>query len=344
MGEHYIFNIAHLTKHYGKKEVLKDIRLAFYPGAKIGVIGSNGSGKSTLLQIMAGEDKDFMGEAWAEKGATIGFVPQEPHLTPGKTVLENIEEAVAPIRGLLKQAGGDRRGDGRAGRRLREALRRDGAGCRRRSTRPTPTNLDRQLEIAMDAMRLPPPDAPVEQLSGGERRRVALCKTLLQRHDLLLLDEPTNHLDAESVEWLEHHLAEYPGTVVAVTHDRYFLDNVAKWILELDRGRGYPYQGQLLRLAGAEASSGWRSQEKQESARQKAARTRTGMGEDGRRARGSPRARPASRPSTSSRSRRSTRRRRSWRSRSRPARRSATSSSGPRASRRATATTCCSRT
>jgi sulfate-transporting ATPase len=268
MGEKYIFNIEHLTKHYGKKEVLKDINLYFYPGAKIGVIGPNGSGKSTLLRIMAGVDTEFMGAAWPDKGATIGYVPQEPRLTPNKTVLENIEEAVAHIRALLRRQEeiGEAMGDPDADfDKLSEEMEKVQA----RIDAADAYNLDRQLELAMDAMRLPPPDAPVEQLSGGERRRVALCKTLLQRHDLLLLDEPTNHLDAESVEWLEHHLESYPGAVVAVTHDRYFLDNVAKWILELDRGRGYPYSGNY---------SGWLEQkkrrleveEKQETARQKA--------------------------------------------------------------------------
>ncbi|MDB5307486.1 MAG: putative transporter ATP-binding protein [Gemmataceae bacterium] len=268
MGEKYIYNITHLTKHYGKKEVLKDINLYFYPGAKIGVIGSNGAGKSTLLRIMAGEDKEFMGEAWQDKGATIGYVPQEPHLTPNKTVMENVEEAVAHTRSLLKRQEeiGEAMGEPDADF---EKLSDEMEKVQTQIDAADAYNLDRQLEMAMDAMRLPPPDAPVEQLSGGERRRVALCKALLQRHDLLLLDEPTNHLDAESVEWLEHHLARYPGAVVAVTHDRYFLDNVAKWILELDRGRGYPWSGNY---------SGWLEQkrarlaveEKQESARQKA--------------------------------------------------------------------------
>ncbi|HEV3437099.1 MAG TPA: energy-dependent translational throttle protein EttA [Gemmata sp.] len=268
MGDRYIFNISSLTRHYGKKEVLKNINLNFYPGAKIGVIGSNGAGKSTLLKIMAGVDKDFMGEAWPEKGASIGYVPQEPHLTPGKTVLENIEEAVAEIRALLKRQEEIGEEMGTADPDEFEKLSNEMERVQTRIDAADAYNLDRQLEMAMDAMRLPPADAPVERLSGGERRRVALCKTLLQRHDLLLLDEPTNHLDAESVEWLEHHLGNYPGAVVSVTHDRYFLDNVAKWILELDNGRGYPYEGNY---------TGWMEQkkkrlavqEKQESARQK---------------------------------------------------------------------------
>lgn len=268
MSDYYIFSIRDMTKQYGKKDILKNINLSFYPGAKIGVIGSNGAGKSTLLKIMAGVDKEFMGEAKPHATATIGYVPQEPHLTPGKTVLENVEEAVAPIRALLRRQEEIGEEMGTADEKKFEKLSNEMERVQTQIDAADAYNLDRQLEMAMDAMRLPPSDAPVERLSGGERRRVALCKTLLQHHDLLLLDEPTNHLDAESVEWLEHHLEKYPGAVVAVTHDRYFLDNVAKWILELAHGRGYPWTGNY---------SGWLEQkrkrlaveEKQESARQK---------------------------------------------------------------------------
>ena len=267
MPERYIYTIRNLPKHFGKREILKEINLSFYPGAKIGVLGSNGAGKSTLLKIMAGVDKEFMGEAVAEAGATIGFVPQEPHLTPGKTVLENMEEAVAKTRQLLKRQ--EEIGDLMSAPEANfDKLMAEMDRVQTKIDAVDAYNLDRQLEMAMDAMRLPPPDAPVEQLSGGERRRVALCKMLLQKPDLLLLDEPTNHLDAESVEWLERHLKQYEGAVVAVTHDRYFLDNVAQYILELDRGRGIPWEGNY---------SSWLDQkrrrlaveEKQESARQK---------------------------------------------------------------------------
>jgi ATP-binding cassette ChvD family protein len=267
MGERYIFNIEHLTKTFGKKEVLKDINLHFYPGAKIGVLGSNGAGKSTLLRIMALADKEFMGEAWAENGATIGYVPQEPLLTYGKTVRENVEEAVAGTRKLLadmekvseKFADEDADFDKLSAEMERLQAKIDATDA---------YNVDRKLEIAMDAMRLPPPDALVDRLSGGEKRRVFLCKTLLQNHDLLLLDEPTNHLDAESVEWLEHFLRDYPGAVVAVTHDRYFLDNVASWILELDRGRGIPWEGNYSSWLEQKRKR-LQQEERQESARQK---------------------------------------------------------------------------
>jgi ATP-binding cassette ChvD family protein len=244
MGKQYIFTIANLTKKHGQREVLKDIWLAFYPGAKIGVLGRNGSGKSTLLRIMAGQDREFDGEAGLTDGFTSGFLSQEPALNQHKNVWGNVEEAVAPRRALLDRFN---QISMRLGEPLDdEAMEKLYAEMARVQDQIEATNtweLDREIEIAMDVMNLPPRDADVTKLSGGERRRVALCKLLLQRPDLLLLDEPTNHLDAEAINWLERHLAEYQGTVVAVTHDRYFLDNVAQWILELDRGRGIPWEG-----------------------------------------------------------------------------------------------------
>lgn len=244
MSEQYIFTIERLSKAYGKREVLKNIWLAFYPGAKIGVIGSNGAGKSSLLRIMALQDKDFLGTARLTPGFTIGYVPQEPRLTENKDVRGNIEESVAATRALLTR---HEEISNKLGEPLdadvMEKLLNELGGLQEKIDAVNAWELDRQLEIAMDAMRLPPGDAAATTLSGGERRRVALCKVLLQKPDLLLLDEPTNHLDAESVAWLERHLQEYPGTVVSVTHDRYFLDNVAQWILELDRGEGIPWKG-----------------------------------------------------------------------------------------------------
>jgi ATP-binding cassette ChvD family protein len=244
MSRQYIYQIANLTKKIGQREVLKDIWLAFFPGAKIGVLGRNGSGKSTLLRIMAGRDKEFDGEARLTDGFTAGLLEQEPQLNPEKDVWGNVEEAVAPTRALLTEFEqlSDRLGEVTDPDEMEKLLNRQ-AAVQDKIDAANAWELDRQVEVAMSAMNLPPGDADVEKLSGGERRRVALCKILLQRPDLLLLDEPTNHLDAESVLWLERHLAEYEGTVVAVTHDRYFLDNVAGWILELDRGEGIPWEG-----------------------------------------------------------------------------------------------------
>jgi ATP-binding cassette ChvD family protein len=224
--------------------VLKDIWLSFLPGAKIGVLGLNGAGKSTILKVMAGIEKEFLGEAFPADGISIGFLPQEPALDPSKTVLGNVEEGVAGTKALLARYD---ELNGKLGEPLdpdeMEKVLDELGKLQDRIDAVGAWELDSKLELAMDALRCPPPDAEVRTLSGGERRRVALCRLLLQAPDLLLLDEPTNHLDAESVEWLEHFLKDYPGTVVAVTHDRYFLDNVAGWILELDRGSGIPWQG-----------------------------------------------------------------------------------------------------
>ena len=241
----FIFTMRNVRKITAQgKEILKGISLAFYRGAKIGVIGPNGAGKSTLLRIMAGAEHDFAGDAAAAEGATIGYLPQEPVLDPAKNVLQHVEEAVGPARHLLArfEQVSMRLGEDMPPAEM-EKLLGEQARIQDAIDAANAWELDRTLEVAMDALRLPPGDADVRTLSGGERRRVALCRVLLQQPDLLLLDEPTNHLDAESVAWLERHLQEYPGTVVAITHDRYFLDNVAGWILELDRGSGIPWEG-----------------------------------------------------------------------------------------------------
>ncbi len=241
----FIYTMKDLSKVVQpKREILKGIWLSFFHGAKIGVLGLNGSGKSTLLRIMAGVEKEFDGEAFPAKGIKVGLLSQEPQLHPEKTVLQNVEEAVAETRALVDEfnAISDRFAEPMEPDEMEKLLERQGE-VQERIDATDAWELDRKLEIAMDALRCPPGDSPVTHLSGGERRRVALCRLLLQQPDLLLLDEPTNHLDAESVAWLERHLDEYPGTVVAVTHDRYFLDNVAGWILELDRGAGIPWEG-----------------------------------------------------------------------------------------------------
>ncbi len=260
MAAQYIFTMRDLRRFYPPdREVLRGINLSFYPGAKIGVIGSNGSGKSSLLRIMAGVDDGFTGEARLTAGFSVGYLAQEPELDETKDVAGNVAEGVGPVKALLTRydevcaAMGDPDADF-------DKLLTEQADLQDKIDAAGAWELDRQLEIAMDALRLPPGDAAVATLSGGERRRVALCRLLLSSPDLLLLDEPTNHLDAESVAWLERTLKDYPGTVVAVTHDRYFLDNVAGWILELDRGFGIPWEGNYsswleqkqARLAGEE--------------------------------------------------------------------------------------------
>jgi sulfate-transporting ATPase len=266
----FIYHMYRLSKIVPpKREILKDISLSFFPGAKIGVVGPNGSGKSSLLKIMAGLDADFLGEAWAMKGTRIAYLAQEPELDPEMDVQGNVELAVKEIRDLLvrfeevSMAFAEVSTDEEM-----NALVEEQAKLQDRIEAADAWDLDRKLEIAMDALRLPPGDADVTTLSGGERRRVALCRILLEAPDMLLLDEPTNHLDAESVAWLERHLAGYPGTVVAITHDRYFLDNVAEWILELDRGHGIPWKGNYSSWLEQKRER-LRVEEKQESARQR---------------------------------------------------------------------------
>ncbi|MGI9456053.1 MAG: energy-dependent translational throttle protein EttA, partial [Aeoliella sp.] len=270
MSQKYIYQIVGLTKKIDQRLVLDDIYLAFYPGAKIGVLGSNGSGKSTLLRVMAGKDKEFDGEARLSDGFTVGLLEQEPALNPEKNVQENVEEGVAATRAMLAEFEtlGDKYAEVADDPDAMEKLMNRQAALQDRIDATNAWEIDRQIDVAMNAMNLPPGDADVTNLSGGERRRVALCKLLLQKPDLLLLDEPTNHLDAESVAWLERHLAEYEGTIVAVTHDRYFLDNVAGWILELDRGKGIPWEGNYTSWL-EQKQKRLAVEEKQETARQR---------------------------------------------------------------------------
>src|SRR5262245_50112652 len=239
-----IYSMIGVSKYYDKKPVLKDIYLSYFYGAKIGVIGLNGSGKSSLLRILAGVDQEFQGRTTVSPGHTIGFLEQEPQLDPGKTVRQIVEQGVQPIVDLLAEfdAINNKFGDPLSDDEMAKLLERQGT-VQEKLDAVGAWDLDARLEMAMDALRCPPPETSVSILSGGEKRRVALCRLLLQKPDILLLDEPTNHLDAESVAWLERHIQEYPGTVIAVTHDRYFLDNVAGWILELDRGQGIPWEG-----------------------------------------------------------------------------------------------------
>jgi ATP-binding cassette ChvD family protein len=262
MARQFIYHMSGLTKAYGAKKVLENVHLSFYPDAKIGILGPNGAGKSTILKIMAGLDKEFTGEAWLAEGATIGYLPQEPQLDPNKTALENVMEGVAKKTAILERYNelmmnySDETAD-------------EGAALQDIIDSQNLWDLEQQVEMAMDALRCPPPDADVTSLSGGERRRIALCKLLLSQPDLLLLDEPTNHLDAETIAWLEKHLRQYPGAVLMITHDRYFLDNVTGWILELDRGRSIPYEGNYSAYLQAKAKR-MLQENREEATRQKA--------------------------------------------------------------------------
>jgi ATP-binding cassette ChvD family protein len=262
MARQFIYHMAGLSKTYGTKKVLEDVHLSFYPDAKIGILGPNGAGKSTVLRIMAGLDKEHTGEAWLAEGATCGYLPQEPQLDESKTVVENVMEGVADKKAIL-----DRYNELMMN--YSEETADEGAALQDQIDAQDLWDLDSQVEMAMEALRCPPSDSAVTDLSGGEKRRVALCKLLLSKPDLLLLDEPTNHLDAETIGWLEKHLREYPGSVLMITHDRYFLDNVTGWILELDRGRGIPYEGNYT--AYLEAKRKRMQQEgREEASRQKA--------------------------------------------------------------------------
>ena len=264
-----IYSMVGVGKYYDKKAVLKDIYLSYFYGAKIGVIGLNGSGKSSLLRIMAGVDKEINGEAVLSPGYTVGYLEQEPLIDDSRTVREVVQEAVQETVALLKEFEeiNAKFSDPMSDDEMNKLLERQGE-VQEKLEHLDAWDLDARLEMAMDALRCPPPETPVKILSGGERRRVALCRLLLQKPDILLLDEPTNHLDAESVAWLEHHLQSYPGTVIAVTHDRYFLDNVAGWILELDRGQGIPFKGNYTSWL-EQKQERLRSEEKSESERQK---------------------------------------------------------------------------
>ncbi|MBO3760879.1 energy-dependent translational throttle protein EttA [Ciceribacter sp. L1K22] len=262
MARQFIYHMSGLNKAYGNKKILENIHLSFYPDAKIGILGPNGAGKSTVLKIMAGLDKEWTGEAWLADGATLGYLPQEPQLDPTKTVFENVMEGVADKTAILNRYN-------ELMMNYSDETAEEGAKLQDIIDSQNLWDLESQVEMAMDALRCPPGDSAVDTLSGGERRRVALCQLLLRKPDLLLLDEPTNHLDAETIAWLEKHLREYPGAILMVTHDRYFLDNVTGWILELDRGRGIPYEGNYSAYLQAKAKR-LAQEEREEGSRQKA--------------------------------------------------------------------------
>src|SRR3972149_5697182 len=264
-----IYSMVGVSKYYDKKPVLKDIYLSYFYGAKIGVLGLNGSGKSSLLRILAGKDKEFIGDAVLSPGHTVGLLEQEPELDDSKTVREIVEEGVQEVVNALKEYNSinDKFSEPMSEDEMAKLIEYQGK-IQEKLDALNAWDLDSRLEMAMDALRCPPGDTPVKVLSGGERRRVALCRLLLQKPDILLLDEPTNHLDAETVAWLEHHLQSYPGTIIAVTHDRYFLDNVAGWILELDRGAGIPFKGNYTSWL-EQKQDRLKHDEKAEAARQK---------------------------------------------------------------------------
>ncbi|WP_448587026.1 energy-dependent translational throttle protein EttA, partial [Thermaurantiacus sp.] len=272
MSRQFSFVMKGLTKTFPgqPKPILNNIHLQFYPGAKIAIIGPNGSGKSTLMKIMAGIDRDFAGEAWAADGVTVGYLPQEPQLDPAKTVRENVMDGVRPIADMIERFNAisaemaDPKDDTDF-----DALMAEMGELQERIDAVDGWTLDNQLEIAMDALRCPPGDSPVTNLSGGEKRRVALCRLLLEKPDILLLDEPTNHLDAESVAWLEKHLKDYKGNVILVTHDRYFLDNVVGWVLELYYGQGIPFEGNYTAWLEAKEKR-VKQEQREEEARSKA--------------------------------------------------------------------------
>lgn len=262
MARQFIYHMAGLNKSYGAKKVLENVHLSFYPDAKIGILGPNGAGKSTVLRIMAGLDKEYTGEAWIAEGATIGYLAQEPQLDPTKTVLENAMEGVAAKTAIVERYN-------ELMMNYSDETAEEGAKLQDIIDSQNLWDLESQVEMAMEALRCPPGDADVTSLSGGEKRRIALCKLLLSQPDLLLLDEPTNHLDAETIAWLEKHLREYPGAVLMITHDRYFLDNVTGWILELDRGRSIPYEGNYSAYLVAKAKR-MQQEGREEASRQKA--------------------------------------------------------------------------